>query len=159
MQQHANGHAMHLQPINMCTTGNGFLPLVHILARYPQPTVVIYPSDHFVSEEHRVLSAVNHAMRGRSNTMVLAAKEKELRSPEFVAERVSPFERRSETVDTVEELRVLDATDEALSHRNFSSPLLHFAPERLSEEVADTLDKAGKPMACVKEPLPFLYQG
>ena len=74
MQQHANGHAMHLQPINMCTTGSGFLPLVHILARYPQPTVVIYPSDHFVSEKHRVLSAVNHAMRGRSNTMVLAAK-------------------------------------------------------------------------------------
>ena len=86
--------------------------------------------------------------------MVLAAKEKELRSSECVAERVSPFERRSETVDTVEELRVLDATDEALSHRNFSSPLLHFVPER-----ADTLDKAGKPMACMKEPLSFLYQG
>jgi hypothetical protein len=159
MTQHANGHAIHLQPKDVGTAGEIFLPLTYILAHYPHATVVIYPSDHFVSEEHRVLSAVDHALRGRDNTLVLAAKGHELRSLGCFPELVSPFERRSEAVDTVKELRVLKATDEAMPRRNFSSLLLHVASERLPERIADTLDKTGKPMACANEPLPFLYQG
>lgn len=159
MEQHANGHAIHLQPENVDTAGEIFLPLTYVLARYPQVTLVIYPSDHLVSEENRVPSAVDHAVRERNNTMVLPAKGKELRSLGCFPELVSPLDRRKEAVDTAEELRVLDAPYEAVSHRNFSSPLLHFAPEGLSERIADTLDKTGKPMACAKEPMPFLYQG
>jgi hypothetical protein len=134
------------QHANVGTAGEISLSLTFILARYPQVTVVIYPSDYFVSEENLALSAVDHAVRSRNNTMVLADKGKERRSLGCFPELVSHLERRKEAVDTA-------------SHRNFSSPLLHFTPEGLSERIADTLDKTGKPMACAKEPLPFLYQG
>lgn len=159
MKQHANGHAIHLQSENVGTAGEIFLLPKYILAHYSQVTVVIFPSDRFVSEEHGVLSDVNHAVRGRNNTTGLAAKGKELRSLVCFPELVSHVERRNEAVDTATELRVLDATYKALSHPHFSSPLLHFAPEGVPERIADTLDKTGKPMACEKEPMPFLYQG
>jgi hypothetical protein len=159
MKQHANGHAIHLRPENVDTRGDIILPLTYIMARYPQVTVVICPSGHFASEENRVLSAVDQAMRGRNSTLVLAATGKEHGSLWGFPELVLHFERRKEAVDAAEELRALDAPYEAMSHRNFSSPLLHFAPEGLSEQIADTLDKTGKPMACAKEPMPFLFQG
>jgi hypothetical protein len=41
MKQHANGHAIHLQPKNVGTAGEISLSLTFILARYPQVTVVI----------------------------------------------------------------------------------------------------------------------
>jgi mannose-1-phosphate guanylyltransferase len=53
-----------LQPKNMDTAAGIFLPLTYILARDPQATVVIYPSDQFISPEGSFLSAVDHAVRG-----------------------------------------------------------------------------------------------
>ena len=53
-----------LQPKNMDTAAGIFLPLTFILARDPQATVVIYPSDHFIYPEDSLLSAVEHAVRG-----------------------------------------------------------------------------------------------
>jgi mannose-1-phosphate guanylyltransferase len=52
-----------LQPKNLDTAAGIFLPLTYILARDPQATVVIYPSDHFVFPEDSLLSAVGHAVR------------------------------------------------------------------------------------------------
>jgi len=53
-----------LQPKNADTAAGMFLPLTYILARDPQATVVIYPSDHFISPEGSFLSAVDHAVWG-----------------------------------------------------------------------------------------------
>lgn len=55
---------MLLQPKSMDTAAGIFLPLTYILARDPQATVVIYPSDHFIFPEGSFLSAVDHAVRG-----------------------------------------------------------------------------------------------
>jgi mannose-1-phosphate guanylyltransferase len=110
------------------------------------------------------------------NTMVLAAKGKELWSLGWKCfpEMMSRFERLKGTIDTAEQLRVIEAIYEAMPHRNFSSHLLQCAPERLAvmemkdvlwsdwgnpARIVDMLDKIGKPMAFAEEPLPFLYQG
>ena len=53
-----------LQPKNVDTAAGIFLPLTFILARDPQATVVIYPSDHFISPEDSFLSAVDQAVQG-----------------------------------------------------------------------------------------------
>lgn len=159
MKQHAKGQAIHSQPENVCTAGVVFLLPTYILARYPQMTLVIFPSDHFASVEHLVLTETNRAVRYRRNTLGLVAKGKELRSLGCFPELVSDVQRRNEAVDTAKELRVLDATHEALSQENFSSPLLHFALEGVPERTADTLNNTGRPMACAKESMPFLDQG
>ena len=66
------------QPMNADTAPGIFLPLTSILARDPQATVVIYPSDHFISPEDLFLSAVDHAVRGSKELggrpVLLAAK-------------------------------------------------------------------------------------
>lgn len=56
-----------LQPKNMDTAAGIFLPLTFILARDPQATVVIYPSDHFVHPEDSFLSAVDQAVWGSNS--------------------------------------------------------------------------------------------
>ena len=56
-----------LQPKNVDTAAGVFLPLTYILARDPQATVVIYPSDHFISPEGAFLSAVDDAVRGSNS--------------------------------------------------------------------------------------------
>ena len=53
-----------LQPKNLDTAAGIFLPLTFILARDPQATVIIYPSDHFIHPEDRFVSAVEHAVWG-----------------------------------------------------------------------------------------------
>jgi mannose-1-phosphate guanylyltransferase len=53
-----------LQPENRDTAAGVFLPLTYILARDPDATVVVYPSDHFIYPEDRFVSAVEHAARG-----------------------------------------------------------------------------------------------
>src|SRR4029079_19498133 len=53
-----------LQPMNADKAAGVFLPLTYILARDPRATIVIYPSDHFISPEHSFLSAVDQAVRG-----------------------------------------------------------------------------------------------
>ena len=51
------------QPANRDTAAGVFLPLTYIRARSPKATVVLYPSDHFVYPEARLLDAVRHAVR------------------------------------------------------------------------------------------------
>jgi mannose-1-phosphate guanylyltransferase len=67
-----------LQPKNADTAAGIYLPLTYILARDPQATVVIYPSDHFISPEGAFLSAVNQAVQGSTvlggRPVLLAAK-------------------------------------------------------------------------------------
>jgi mannose-1-phosphate guanylyltransferase len=55
------------QPKNVDTAAGIFLPLTYVLARDPQATVVIYPSDHFISPEGAFLSAVEDAVRGSNS--------------------------------------------------------------------------------------------
>jgi mannose-1-phosphate guanylyltransferase len=67
-----------LQPKNAGTAAGVFLPLTFILARDPEATVVIYPSDHFISPEDSFLSAVTQAVEGSivlgGRPVLLAAK-------------------------------------------------------------------------------------
>lgn len=67
-----------LQPKNVDTAAGIFLPLTYILARDSQATVVIYPSDHFISPEDSFLSAVNQAVERSAvlggRPVLLAAK-------------------------------------------------------------------------------------
>lgn len=71
-----------LQPENMDTAAGIFLPLTFILARDPDATVVIYPSDHFIYEEDQFLSTVDDAWRGShrlgGRTVLLAAQPNSL---------------------------------------------------------------------------------
>ncbi len=67
-----------LQPKNVDTAAGVFLPLTFILVRDPEATVVIYPSDHFISPEDSFLSAVKQAVEGSiglgGQPVLLAAK-------------------------------------------------------------------------------------
>jgi mannose-1-phosphate guanylyltransferase len=67
-----------LQPKNLDTAAGILLPLAFILARDPQATVVIYPSDHFIYPEDVFIVAVDQAVRGSAvwggRTVLLAAK-------------------------------------------------------------------------------------
>ena len=67
-----------LQPKNMDTAAGIFLPLTFILARDPQATVMIYPSDHFIHPEGQFVAAVGHAVWGSTllggRPVLLAAK-------------------------------------------------------------------------------------
>jgi len=49
------------QPSNRDTAAGIFLPLAHVMARDPDATVVIYPSDHFIYPERPFLEAVQSA--------------------------------------------------------------------------------------------------
>ena len=73
---------MLLQPKNVDTAAGIFLPLTYILAHDPQATVVIYPSDHFISPEDSFLSTVDHAVRGSTGLsgrpVLLAARPDDL---------------------------------------------------------------------------------
>ena len=67
-----------LQPRNADTAAGIFLPLTYILTHDPLATVVIYPSDHFISPEDPFLSAVDQAVQGSiglgGRPVLLAAK-------------------------------------------------------------------------------------
>jgi mannose-1-phosphate guanylyltransferase len=49
------------QPSSRGTGAGVFLPAAHILARDPGATVLVFPSDHFVSPKQEFLDQVNHA--------------------------------------------------------------------------------------------------
>jgi mannose-1-phosphate guanylyltransferase len=51
------------QPANCNTAAGVFLPLTYIKARNPQATVALFPSDHFVYPEGRLLGVVQQAVR------------------------------------------------------------------------------------------------
>jgi len=226
------------QPKKVDTAAGIFLALTYILARDPQATVVIHPSDHFISPEDSFLSAVNQAVRGSNalggrpvllaarpygldleygwikpgrlldqtgnlaiqavetfienpdeatartarasgslwNTMILAAKGKELWSLGWTCfpEMMSRFERLRGTIDTAEQLRVIEEIYEDLPKRNFSSHLLRCVPEWLAvmemtdvhwsnwgnpERILSGLEKFGKQPEIAEDPRPFLYVG
>ena len=52
-----------LQPENKETGPGVLLPLMHLIKRYPDSTVVIFPSDHFVMEEDLFMGYVDLACR------------------------------------------------------------------------------------------------
>lgn len=70
------------QPVNLDTAAGVLLPLTHILARDPEATVVIYPSDHFVYPEDRFLENVEQAVetseRIGGRPLLLATKPDQL---------------------------------------------------------------------------------
>ncbi len=57
-----NGRVI-VQPANKETGPGVLLPLVHLYKRYPESTVVVFPSDHFVLEEDLFMSYVELAFR------------------------------------------------------------------------------------------------
>ena len=67
-----------LQPRNLDTAAGVLLPLAFILARDPEATVVIYPSDHFIHPEDAFTVAVEQAVQGSARlggrTVLLGAK-------------------------------------------------------------------------------------
>ena len=52
-----------IQPANRETAPGILLPLLRIYNRYPEATVAVFPSDHFVLEEDRFMRHVDHAFR------------------------------------------------------------------------------------------------
>jgi mannose-1-phosphate guanylyltransferase len=52
-----------LQPLNRDTAAGVFLALSHVSVHNPSATIVIFPSDHFVFPEYRLLEAVRSAVR------------------------------------------------------------------------------------------------
>jgi mannose-1-phosphate guanylyltransferase len=70
--------ALVLQPANRDTAAGIFLPLTYIRAQDPDATVVILPSDHFVSPEDRFLEIVRHATQAAeslTDRLILVAVE------------------------------------------------------------------------------------
>ncbi|MGH7216416.1 MAG: hypothetical protein ACREIG_04190 [Nitrospiraceae bacterium] len=87
---------------------------------------------------------------------------------------MSRFERLKGTIDTAEQLRVIEAIYEALPHRNFSSHILQCVPERLAvmemkdvlwsdwgnpERILSGLENTGRRPTMAEDPRPFLYVG
>jgi mannose-1-phosphate guanylyltransferase len=52
-----------MQPQNRETGPGLLLPLIYLSKRYPESTVAIFPSDHFIVEENLLMSHVEVAMR------------------------------------------------------------------------------------------------
>ena len=55
-------HNIIFQPANRDTAPGILLPLAHISNRDPAATVVVFPSDHFILDEERFMSAVENAL-------------------------------------------------------------------------------------------------
>jgi mannose-1-phosphate guanylyltransferase len=56
-------HTIVVQPENKETAPGLLLPLIHLYKRYPQSTVTVFPSDHFILEENRFMTHVYLATR------------------------------------------------------------------------------------------------
>lgn len=52
-----------VQPVNQETGPGVLLPLMHVYKRFPESTVVMFPSDHFILEEDLFMSHVYQAFR------------------------------------------------------------------------------------------------
>ncbi|HJT21630.1 MAG TPA: sugar phosphate nucleotidyltransferase [Nitrospira sp.] len=226
-----------LQPRNAGAAPGVVLALTYILKRDPHAQVVICPSGHFIYEEDRFVSSVQHAtaasvlLTGRPVLLGIKADRYEpgygLIQPGRVLARIetSPiYEIRSllekpdqegacrmqaagalwnmmivsasgqqvwdlglncipkmmhrfsslqATIDTTNELIVLDSIYKGIPVRHFDSHVLQPAPERLAvmevrdvfwsdwehpDRIVETLQKIEKQPACA-DALPFLYQG
>lgn len=66
------------QPENRGTAAGIFLPLAHVLAKHPEATVVVYPSDHYVHPEEAfgkvVLAAVSRVETHPDKVVLLGAE-------------------------------------------------------------------------------------
>jgi len=130
----------------------------------------------FVEKPDEVTARKARATGSLWNTMVLAAKGKELWSLgwQYFPEVMAFFKRLKAAIDTAEELRILDAIYEAMPRRNFSSHLLQRATKRLAVlEMRDVLwsdwgnpdrilagiERFGKRPAAAENLLPPLYVG
>jgi mannose-1-phosphate guanylyltransferase len=56
------GHIV-AQPDNKDTGPGLLLPLVHLYIHYPESTVAVFPSDHFILDENRFMAHVDQAFR------------------------------------------------------------------------------------------------
>jgi hypothetical protein len=87
---------------------------------------------------------------------------------------MSRFEQLKDTIDTAEQLRVIETIYEDLPQRNFSAHLLQRVPERLAvmemkdvlwsdwgnpERILSGLENIGRQPALAEAPRPFLYVG
>ena len=61
-------HNIIVQPANRDTAPGILLPLAHISNRDPAASMVVFPSDHFVVEEERFMTAVANALRALAKT-------------------------------------------------------------------------------------------
>ncbi|MGZ8434189.1 MAG: sugar phosphate nucleotidyltransferase [Candidatus Binatia bacterium] len=52
-----------VQPENRETAPGLLLPLIHLCKRYPNATVVVFPSDHFIPDETPLITYVDQAFR------------------------------------------------------------------------------------------------
>ncbi|MGQ0811332.1 MAG: sugar phosphate nucleotidyltransferase [Nitrospiraceae bacterium] len=96
----------------------------------------------FFEKPDEVTARGAKAAGGLWNTMVLAARGRDLWDLGWKCfpEMMHRFDRLKDAIDTAEELRVLDAIYDAMPRRNFSSHLLHCAPDRLAVmEMRDVL--------------------
>lgn len=56
-------HTVVLQPMNRETGPGLLLPVTHVYRRYPQSTVAVFPSDHFILEEDLFMAHVEMGFR------------------------------------------------------------------------------------------------
>jgi len=95
-----------IQPVNKETAPGVLLPLVHLSERYPDCTVVVFPSDHFIMEEDVFMGDVELACRAVEqdlSELVLLGIEPQAPDPEYgylVPER-RPAENAAEGVRRV----------------------------------------------------------
>jgi mannose-1-phosphate guanylyltransferase len=74
------------QPANKETGPGILLPLMHLVARHPESTVAIFPSDHFVVEEARFMDYVDLAFRAVDqdpNQLILLGAEPQAAESEY----------------------------------------------------------------------------
>jgi mannose-1-phosphate guanylyltransferase len=75
-----------VQPENKETAPGLLLPLMHLAKRYPNSTVVVFPSDHFVLEEEKLMSYVRLAhlfVKKDPSRLVLLGIEPDQAEPEY----------------------------------------------------------------------------
>lgn len=76
------------QPANKDTLPGILLPLMHLYRRYPESSVVVFPSDHFIAEEDVHLFMLNVALAFRAverdpSHLVLLGVEPDQLEPEY----------------------------------------------------------------------------
>ena len=85
LSKRANGTIV-VQPENKETGPGILLPLMHLYKRYPDSTVVIFPSDHFIVEENLFMSQVEmacHVVEREPSCLVLLGMEPNEPEPEY----------------------------------------------------------------------------
>jgi mannose-1-phosphate guanylyltransferase len=152
----------------------GWIQPGHLL---DQPgTAAIHAVKTFIEKPDESTAREARATGSLWNTMVLAAKGTQLWSLGWrcFPDMMSRFEQLKDTIDTAEQLRVIETIYEDLPQRNFSAHLLQRVPERLAvmemkdvlwsdwgnpERILSGLENIGRQPALAEAPRPFLYVG